>query len=87
MGYRIAVDVGGTFTDVVAADDVGRLTIGKGLTTRERIFRGLDKALPPWRNGSYSHVTRDRVFGRHTRSRHRSFKEFSQLPLALFIRP
>lgn len=39
MGYRIAIDVGGTFTDVVVADDAGRLTIGKGLTTKERIFR------------------------------------------------
>jgi len=45
MGYRIAIDVGGTFTDVVVADGGGRLTIGKGLTTRERIFRGMDQGL------------------------------------------
>ena len=45
MGYRIAIDVGGTFTDVVVADDAGRLTIGKGLTTRERIFRGMGQGL------------------------------------------
>src|SRR5438309_1722405 len=45
MGYRIAIDVGGTFTDVVVADQAGRLTIGKGLTTRERIFRGMEQGL------------------------------------------
>src|SRR5262245_21262106 len=45
MGYRIAIDVGGTFTDVVVADDAGRLTIGKGLTTRERIFNGMERGL------------------------------------------
>jgi N-methylhydantoinase A len=45
MGYRIAIDVGGTFTDVVVADDTGRLTIGKGLTTRERIFHGMERGL------------------------------------------
>ncbi|MBM4258496.1 MAG: hydantoinase/oxoprolinase family protein [Deltaproteobacteria bacterium] len=45
MGYRIAIDVGGTFTDVVVADDAGRLTIGKGLTTKERIFQGMERGL------------------------------------------
>ncbi|MGE0824877.1 MAG: hydantoinase/oxoprolinase family protein [Candidatus Binatia bacterium] len=45
MGYRIAIDVGGTFTDVVVADEAGQLTIGKGLTTRERIFRGMEQGL------------------------------------------
>src|SRR5262245_39806268 len=45
MGYHIAIDVGGTFTDVVVADDAGRLTIGKGLTTRERIFQGMERGL------------------------------------------
>ena len=45
MGYRIAIDVGGTFTDVVVADDTGRLTIGKGLTTRDRIFQGMEQGL------------------------------------------
>ena len=45
MGYRIAIDVGGTFTDVVVADETGHLTIGKGLTTRERIFQGMEQGL------------------------------------------
>ena len=45
MRYRIAIDVGGTFTDVVVADETGHLTIGKGLTTRERIFQGMEQGL------------------------------------------
>jgi N-methylhydantoinase A/oxoprolinase/acetone carboxylase beta subunit len=35
----------GTFTDVVVANDEGRLTIGKGLTTKERIFQGMAQGL------------------------------------------
>ncbi|MEE9279257.1 MAG: hydantoinase/oxoprolinase family protein [Myxococcota bacterium] len=42
---RIAVDIGGTFTDVVYADEHGRLSVGKALTTRERIFEGIREAL------------------------------------------
>ena len=38
--YRISVDTGGTFTDVVVSDPQGRLTIGKALTTPERSFDG-----------------------------------------------
>lgn len=44
-GWRIAVDTGGTFTDVVVADAAGRFTIGKALTTPERVFLGLRAAL------------------------------------------
>ena len=44
-GWRISVDTGGTFTDVVVADAGGRFTIGKALTTRDRIFNGLEAAL------------------------------------------
>ncbi|MGE0483817.1 MAG: hydantoinase/oxoprolinase family protein [Gammaproteobacteria bacterium] len=44
-GWRISVDTGGTFTDVVVADDAGRFTIGKALTTPARIFGGLEAAL------------------------------------------
>jgi N-methylhydantoinase A len=44
-GWRISVDTGGTFTDVVIADDQGRFTIGKALTTPARIYRGLEAAL------------------------------------------
>lgn len=44
-GWRISVDTGGTFTDVVVADAAGRFTIGKALTTPERIFVGLRAAL------------------------------------------
>lgn len=43
--WRIAVDTGGTFTDVVVADAEGRFTIGKALTRSERAFPGLREAL------------------------------------------
>ena len=33
--YRLAFDVGGTFTDIVVVDDAGSLTIEKVLTTPE----------------------------------------------------
>jgi len=41
MGYRISVDTGGTFTDVVVVDESGRQVIGKALTTHQRIFEGM----------------------------------------------
>lgn len=45
QAWRISVDTGGTFTDVVVVDDSGRFTIGKALTTPARIFGGLAAAL------------------------------------------
>jgi N-methylhydantoinase A len=45
MPYTISVDTGGTFTDVVIADPTGKLTIGKALTTRDRIFLGMQEAI------------------------------------------
>jgi N-methylhydantoinase A/oxoprolinase/acetone carboxylase beta subunit/N-methylhydantoinase B/oxoprolinase/acetone carboxylase alpha subunit len=45
MAYRISVDTGGTFTDVVVADEGGRLHIGKSLTTPERAFGGVIAAI------------------------------------------
>ena len=39
MAYRISVDTGGTFTDVVVVDDNGQLRIGKALTTPRRAFQ------------------------------------------------
>jgi N-methylhydantoinase A len=38
--YRIAVDTGGTFTDVVISGDDGTLAVGKALTTYGRVFDG-----------------------------------------------
>ena len=43
--YRISVDTGGTFTDVVVADASGIRTVQKALTTPERIFVGMKAAL------------------------------------------
>ena len=45
MGYRIAVDTGGTFTDVVVADAQGHLVVGKALTTPDRSYEGFSAAL------------------------------------------
>ena len=43
--YRVAIDVGGTFTDVVIGDQHGRLTVGKGLSDREQPYRGFEVGL------------------------------------------
>ncbi len=45
MGYRIAIDTGGTFTDLVLADEGGSLVLGKSPTTYRRIFGGIEGAL------------------------------------------
>jgi N-methylhydantoinase A len=42
---RIAVDIGGTFTDLVAVDDSGRVYRGKTLTTPQDLARGIDDCL------------------------------------------
>lgn len=41
MGYRISVDTGGTFTDVVVTDEDGHFTVGKALTDRKRAFSSI----------------------------------------------
>ena len=43
--YRLAIDVGGTFTDVVVGDEIGALTVGKGLTDPEQPYRGFEIGL------------------------------------------
>jgi len=45
MSYRITVDTGGTFTDMVVASDSGQQVIGKAPTTPARIFNGMKGAL------------------------------------------
>jgi N-methylhydantoinase A len=45
MAFRISVDTGGTFTDVVIADGSGIRAIGKALTTPNRIFDGMRAAI------------------------------------------
>ena len=39
---RIAVDIGGTFTDLIAVDDYGRLYSSKSLTTPRDLARGIE---------------------------------------------
>ena len=44
--FRIAVDTGGTFSDVVLTDqDTRALWVNKALTTPERVFSGIAEAL------------------------------------------
>jgi N-methylhydantoinase A len=45
MSYRIAVDTGGTFTDVVVADADGALHVSKAPTDTERAFTSIEGAL------------------------------------------
>jgi len=45
MAFRISVDTGGTFTDVVIADPGGIRAIGKAWTTPARIFDGMRAAI------------------------------------------
>ncbi len=39
MGFRISVDTGGTFTDVVVADEAGVLHLAKAPTDLEDVIR------------------------------------------------
>jgi N-methylhydantoinase A len=43
--YRVSVDTGGTFTDVVVTDGRGRFVLGKAPTTPGRSFEGIAAAL------------------------------------------
>ena len=45
MKYRIAVDTGGTFTDVVVANQNGALTVGKAPSTPDRSSGGVTEGL------------------------------------------
>ena len=45
MPYRISVDTGGTFTDVVVTSTAGGFTIGKALTDRKRAFASVEAGL------------------------------------------
>jgi len=45
MSFQVSADTGGTFIDVVINDIHGRKTIGKALTTHDRVSRGLSEAI------------------------------------------
>src|SRR4029453_12370252 len=45
MGFRISVDTGGTFTDVVVADETGTLHLAKAPTDLERGFQSIADGL------------------------------------------
>lgn len=43
--FRIAVDTGGTFTDVVVDSSNGDMAVGKALTTYDRVFTGFEASV------------------------------------------
>ena len=45
MGFRVSVDTGGTFTDVVVADEDGKLLLAKAPTDVTRAFQSIDEGL------------------------------------------
>jgi N-methylhydantoinase A len=45
LSYRISVDTGGTFTDVVIVDSAGELHVAKALTSQARSFDGIRPSL------------------------------------------
>jgi N-methylhydantoinase A len=45
MSFRISVDTGGTFTDVVVVDESGALHLAKAPTDIERAFQSIEEAL------------------------------------------
>jgi len=46
MAYRVGVDIGGTFTDLILIDDAtGALTVGKLLTTPDDPSRAVEDVL------------------------------------------
>ena len=45
MAFRVSVDTGGTFTDVVVTDESGRFTVGKALTDKRRAFASIEAGL------------------------------------------
>ncbi|RUY11806.1 hydantoinase/oxoprolinase family protein, partial [Mesorhizobium sp. M2A.F.Ca.ET.040.01.1.1] len=45
MSFRISVDTGGTFTDVIVTDADGKLVLGKALTTPHRSFEGFSASV------------------------------------------
>ena len=45
MPYRISVDTGGTFTDVVVTDEKGQFTVGKALTNKQRAFASIEQGI------------------------------------------
>jgi N-methylhydantoinase A len=45
MGYSLAIDIGGTFTDAVLRSDGGALTVDKTLTTHHDLLEGFFRAV------------------------------------------
>jgi N-methylhydantoinase A len=66
MGFRISVDTGGTFTDVVVADEDGVLHVAKAPTDVERAFEsiaeGLSQLAPELGLGASELLARTDVF-------------------------
>ena len=50
--YRIGIDVGGTFTDLVAVDDQGRVVLAKAASTPSDPSLGVMEGLNCWQRTS-----------------------------------
>ena len=58
MSLRIAVDIGGTFTDLIAFDErSGRIQHAKSLTTRRDPVEGILDCIRQSRSGSQNRST------------------------------
>ena len=70
MGYRIGVDIGGTFTDCVVVDAAGRRSVAKSLSTHGSLADGVLSAVAV--NAEGLGLTRARAAPRHgpVRPRH-----------------
>lgn len=45
MGFRVSIDCGGTFTDAISVDEMGKMLIAKEFTTLEELLIGVRNAL------------------------------------------
>ena len=65
MPYRIAVDIGGTFTDCVVVDQQGERTVSKALTRYGALDEGVVEAvaLNARQLGRLAHAAKDKHHG------------------------
>lgn len=57
MAFKIGIDVGGTFTDIVCTSDDGRVITGKALSTHQEITNGVITALSQLEGIDFDQIT------------------------------